>query len=253
MVLSVLALVTAGTALAYRASTAGSRAARGSGDDAALGSEVLQLREQVASLTERLTQLESREGQLLTAPLVAHGGETASARMSAAPAIDDEMLDDVRTIAAALRDGEGAGAEQLEQLMLDVVERREQEQADARTERTRQFMEERTQEQVATLVEELGLDKYQEDQVWKLIDSQTERRENVTAIFQSRDMSRMGEARDELRTMRDEADSTFRGFLSGAQIAQYEELGGQRMPGSPFGGGWGGGGRGRSSRGGNNP
>ena len=66
-------------------------------------------------------------------------------------------------------------------------------------------------------------------------------------IFESRDMTRMGEARDEMRAMRTEYDESFRGFLTEAQTEQYEELGRRSSPFS--GGGWGGGGGGGRGRG----
>jgi hypothetical protein len=236
LILSVVALATAGTALAYRAGVAGSRGGATGGDEA-LGSEVLELREQVASLTDRLARLESRE--VLQVAAQAPRLEMAPARISAAPGIDDETLEEVRSVAAALA-GDGASANQLEELVLGVVEQRELAKEEARQEEARQRMEERTQEQVARLVEDLGLDKYQEDQLWKLVDSQTERREGLMEIFESRDMARMGEARDEMRAMRTEYDESFQGFLTEAQIEQYEELGRRSSPFS--GGGWGGGG-----------
>ena len=119
LILSVAALATAGTALAYRAGVAGPRAGA-TGGDAALGSEVLELREQVANLTDRLAELESREVLQVAAPQVV----SAPARISAAPGLDDETLEEVRSVAAALA-GDGASASQLEELVLEVVEQRE--------------------------------------------------------------------------------------------------------------------------------
>jgi hypothetical protein len=177
------------------------------------------LRESVAALAERvdtmamsIETLEHRLAQL---------GEGGGARV-AADAVQREEIDELRGLLTAVRDPE-TGADQLEGLVLNVLEAKEDRDREERDERRREAMEERMDERVAKLTEELGLNGYQAGEMKRILtDEQTTRDEFFTKMREGGNWDREA-MRDSMEEIRTTSRTALQTVLSASQYDQYVE------------------------------
>ena len=218
-------------------------AAPGEDTAAPLRGELAELSRQMSELSMRLASLESR---------VRSAGAAPATRVDA-DGVQASELEELRALLAALRDP-ATGSEPFEDVVLDVIEGKEQREREAREERRREQAEERMVARIADLTEKLGLDGYQAGEMKRIL---TEEQGSRDTFF--REMREDGSwdreaIRDGMGGIRDTSLGQLEQVLLPGQYTQYVE---QESRGFGFGGfgrsggsSSGGGGGGENGRGG---
>ena len=165
---------------------------------------------------------------------------------------DTQPLEEtLRELAAALENPGQPPSPQLENLIVGVVEGREQRAEAERLEERRQAIEDRINERMLELRHELGLDERQAEEMRGLIVASQEKREALFDRMREGPVPDRRNMRDEMRTIRDEFNSEVQLVLAPAQYDRFLELErensdfGWGRRGGPGGGGPGGGTPGR--------
>lgn len=164
------------------------------------------LRAEVAALAERT--------DLMAMPV-----ETLQTRIAA---VQQEEIDEMLGLLAAARDPE-TGSEQLEELVLNVIDAKEDRERDERDERRREAMEERMETRIAELTEELGLNGYQAGEMNRILTTeQTSREEFFSKMREDGTCDRQA-IRDGMQEIRTKTRAQAQVVLSTSQYDQYVE------------------------------
>lgn len=175
--------------------------------------ELKELREGHDQLLGRIRSLESRPRGLTRLPV----GPSASEKL-------EEDLQEIRELAAALQDpSRAADAPGLETLVVEVLEDRDAREAAARDESRRRVSEDRLNQRIGLLSEQLGLNRYQEEEVRAVLASEASRREQLSRMRDDGDLDRRS-LRDEMRIVREETLMRLERVLAPGQYQRYQEL-----------------------------
>lgn len=199
-----------------------------------LRGEIAALRAENAELQARLDEIAMRQELLERRPAA------AETRREPVPSGDEIAVDEkLRQLVAALENPALAPASGIESLVLDVLETKEQQEEYDRAERRRQLTEERVQERVLELTEQLGLDSRQANEMHRVLTEEQLGREKLfldmrdDGVFDRRTM------RDGMREIRETTHTELQAILSPGQLEDYESLEERRFfggpPGGPFG------------------
>ena len=214
-------------------------------DSSELALEIEGLRKSNAALLERLDALE------MSAALA---GETRTPALEPA-SVDIDLEQELRALMASMKVSSDGGVSRDFQnsvsAALESIRAEEEAERDAKREERRQ---ERTEERLSELAEKLGLNPTQVDSLRTHYSELEAKRTEMFAL--ARELDDWGSMREDMRALRDEAETGLQNIFSPAQFQQYqdENLGGGfgGFRGGRGGGGGGGGfGGGGGRRGGN--
>jgi hypothetical protein len=140
----------------------------------------------------------------------------------AADAVRQGELDELRDLLAAVRDPE-TGSEQLESLVLNVLEAKEDRERAERDERRREALEARLDERLADLTEKLGLNTYQAGELKRVLTSEQEARDTFFAEMRETGTWDREAMRDGMEEIRTTTRTELQTVLSAGQYEQYVE------------------------------
>jgi hypothetical protein len=211
------------------------------GGSGALEGEVAALRKENNDLALRLAALESRASR--TAEQVDSGD--AAGDLAALEA-------QIRELAQAMENPQSAQASGFRNLVASTLEEvRAQEEEERRAEREQRDVD-RIVERMDEYAQELGLDAVQKKSMQDVLIAESGRRGELFTSMRDGNIPR-DEVRDAFGALREETQAKLSNILTGPQLEQYNEMGGDRFGGrGGFGGpgaGGGGGGGGRGNRG----
>jgi len=247
LLLPVLAGVAAGVAGAVVTTVAVMPSNPAGAQPAVIDDGGLSLQRDVAALIVENESLLARVRALEERPLAPVGSRSAAPLEPTAEQI--ELDQEMRALVSAMKDPKSQVPAALRNSVADALtEIRAQEQLE-RDERRRQQAEERMNERMVQLTEQLGLDAYQATQMRTILDKQN-------AFFESmrsgRDDGNFADLRGAMGKFRDETNLALTNLLTPDQYAKYQETAGRF---GAFGGrgdrGNQGGGPGAGRRGGN--
>jgi DNA repair exonuclease SbcCD ATPase subunit len=212
-----------------------------------------EIREQLASLREENRQLWDRVKYLEE-----NGGTAAPTRLPAhaGPSPDLASLErKIEELESALGGDVGTIDPASYATFNAFMEQREAEEQREREQQREERALERIDQRVTQLTETLGLDATQARQMRDVLRDESSRRDAMMQAI--RESGEWSDAREQMRSLRDEINETVSSFLTPAQYEKYQESGGNdfgRGRGGFFrgadGGGPGGGGRGGRGGGG---
>jgi len=191
-----------------------------------------------------LRTLVARQGEEIRALRDAGIVANEPSRLPDAPALEPEAEDP----AAAATDSE------LEDRVAKILEKKEQEDRDARTQRFNAMIEEREKARLKRLQENLGLTDYQAEELGKIFANQrkamTSMREKIfEGGRENVSQEQFAKMREDMQKLREDSDEEIKKLLSVDQYESYKKqdtgFGGGRGPGGGFGPPRGGGGGGR--------
>lgn len=225
----------AGSRRPTRASTVAGSA---SSADEALREELSALAETSGEILQRLTDLEERQVALELNPPT-----TASLREPVTDEVAPVDLGPLKDLAAALDAVDGAPSAQLHSLVLDVLASKEAQDRAERDQRRLEATQDRVNQRVDELREELGLNSRQANDMGRVLLNEQVRRDEFFGRMREGFSGDRESIRDEMRTIRSDARAEVETILAPDQYDRYVELEDSRRG---FGG-WGD--RGRESRG----
>jgi len=206
--------------------------------------EVQRLADEQSQMTSKLQTLELR----MTAANTSGNGEVQPLA-GTAPELA-ELQQQVAQLNARVGGGDTGEPMVIETVSAALEQIRDQEDADRRKARD-EARAERTEERLAELTEELGLDSYQQGKMSGVMTTYGESRDSI--MESARESGDFGGLRDSFEALHGQISENLAGFLTPSQIEMLDGMGGTRSLGGGGGRGGGPGGfGGRGGRGGDN-
>lgn len=191
---------------------------------AALRAEVQALRAEQSALAMRVAELDSR-------PVAVAAREPVGGPSTEEVAKAMEMV-------AAIQDPDRAAAPGLETFVLDVMQDKEERERKELEEVRRTALADALNERVLELSTELGLSRYQQQQLYTVLSTEATRRDEFFEELRKTGTWDRRAMRDTMGKLREETLGSLQSVMTPEQLTRYRELRDEERP-PFFGGGWG--------------